>query len=35
MRSLPETRDGLLDDDLVARKDPVQPPFWVQARIEQ
>ena len=30
-----ETRDGLLDDDLVARKDPMQPPFWVKARIER
>jgi hypothetical protein len=30
-----ETRDGLLDDDLVARQDPVQPPFWLKARIER
>ena len=30
-----ETRDGLLDDDLVVRKDPVQPPLWLKARIER
>jgi hypothetical protein len=30
-----ETRGGLLDDDLIFRKDPVQPPLWIKARIER